>query len=69
MKKVYTLEERNQLYRRVTELEEGLTKDSYLSLSFTEKCDYRDELMELKVQLGKARLWDGDTDDCENCGA
>jgi len=27
----------------------------------------KDQLLEVEKQLGEAKLWDGDVDECENC--
>ncbi len=36
---------------------------------FMRKLELKDEILELEKELGTAKLYDGDSDECEMCGS
>ena len=61
---VITLEKRNELVAEKNQLKSKLEDTN---LSFMDKLELKDQLLEVEKQLGEAKLWDGDVDECENC--
>lgn len=58
------LERRNMLTNKINNLKEELD-----GADFMKKLELKDEILELEKELGTARLYDGDSDDCEMCGS
>ena len=61
---VVTLEQRNAWVQEKNALKEKVASES---LSFMEKIDLKDQILELEKKLGEAKLWDGSVEECENC--
>ena len=61
---VITLEKRNELVAEKNQLKSKLEDTN---LSFMDKLELKDQLLEVEKQLGEAKLWDGDVDERENC--
>lgn len=58
------LERRNMLTNKINSLKEELD-----GADFMKKLELKDEILELEKELGTAKLYDGDSDDCEMCGS
>ena len=58
------LERRNMLTNKINTLKEELD-----GADFMKKLELKDEILELEKELGTAKLYDGNSDDCEMCGS
>ena len=58
------LERRNLLTDKINSLKSELD-----GADFMKKIDLKDEILELEKELGTAKLYDGNADDCEMCGS
>lgn len=58
------LERRNMLTNKINSLKEELD-----GADFMKKLELKDEILELEKELGTAKLYDGDSDECEMCGS
>ena len=58
------LEYRNKLVLRKLELKDRLSK-----ASFMDAISIKDEILEIELELKEKTLFDGNTEDCENCGS
>lgn len=58
------LERRNLLTNKINELKANLEGADFMT-----KLGLKDEILELEKELGTAKLYDGNSDDCEMCGS
>tara|TARA_B100001094_G_C17705728_1_gene564820 strand:- start:119 stop:304 length:186 start_codon:yes stop_codon:yes gene_type:complete len=58
------LERRNVLTNKINDLKAELE-----DADFMRKLELKDEILELEKELGTAKLYNGDSDDCEMCGS
>ena len=58
------LERRNTLVNKINTLKSELE-----GADFMKKLELKDEILELEKELGTAKLYDGDSDECEMCGS
>ena len=58
------LERRNLLTNKINDLKAELE-----DADFMRKLELKDEILELEKELGTAKLYNGDSDDCEMCGS
>ena len=58
------LERRNLLTNKINDLKAELE-----DADFMRKLELKDEILELEKELGTAKLYSGDSDDCEMCGS
>ena len=58
------LERRNMLTNKINSLKAELD-----GADFMRKLELKDEILELEKELGTAKLYDGDSDECEMCGS
>ena len=58
------LERRNMLTNKINSLKAELEE-----ADFMRKLELKDEILELKKELGTAKLYNGDSDECEMCGS
>ncbi len=58
------LERRNMLVNKINTLKSELE-----GADFMKKLELKDEILELEKELGTAKLYDGDSDECEMCGS
>ncbi|MFT5337621.1 MAG: hypothetical protein ACJAY8_000505 [Sphingobacteriales bacterium] len=61
---VITLEQRNAWVAEKNELKAKLDGED---VPFMEKLEIKDRILELEKNMGEAKLWDGEVDECENC--
>jgi len=58
------LERRNMLTNKINGLKAELE-----GADFMRKLELKDEILELEKELGTAKLYDGNSDECEMCGS
>ena len=58
------LERRNALVNKIKSLKAELEGASFMT-----KIELKDEILEIEKELGTAKLYDGNADDCEMCGS
>tara|TARA_B110000211_G_C13876964_1_gene463398 strand:+ start:387 stop:572 length:186 start_codon:yes stop_codon:yes gene_type:complete len=58
------LERRNALVNKMNSLKADLEGASFMT-----KIELKDEILEIEKELGTAKLYDGNADDCEMCGS
>ena len=58
------LERRNILTDKINNL-----KNKLEGVGFMKKLELKDEILELEKELGTAKLYDGNADNCEMCGS
>ena len=58
------LERRNALVNKINSLKSELEGASFMT-----KIELKDEILEIEKELGTAKLYDGNSDDCEMCGS
>ena len=58
------LERRNALVNKINSLKADLEGASFMT-----KIELKDEILEIEKELGTAKLYDGNADDCEMCGS
>ena len=58
------LERRNLLTNKINDLKAELE-----DADFMRKLELKDEILELEKELRTAKLYNGDSDDCEMCGS
>ena len=58
------LERRNVLTNKINDLKAELE-----DADFMRKLELKDEILEFEKELGTAKLYNGDSDDCEMCGS
>ncbi|MBL57544.1 MAG: hypothetical protein CMP61_10170 [Flavobacteriales bacterium] len=58
------LERRNMLTNKINSLKAELEE-----ADFMRKLELKDEILELEKELGTAKLYNGDSDECEMCGS
>lgn len=58
------LERRNALTNKINSLKAELE-----GADFMKKLELKDEILELEKEMGTAKLYDGNSDDCEMCGS
>jgi hypothetical protein len=58
------LERRNTLVNKMNSLKADLEGASFMT-----KIELKDEILEIEKELGTAKLYDGNADDCEMCGS
>ena len=58
------LEKRNELTNKINKLKSELE-----GAEFMKKLEIKDQILELEKELGTAKLYDGDSDECEMCGS
>ena len=58
------LERRNALVNKIKFLKAELEGASFMT-----KIELKDEILEIEKELGTAKLYDGNADDCEMCGS
>lgn len=61
---VITLEQRNAWVAEKNDLKAKLDG---VDVPFMEKLEMKDRILELEKNMGEAKLWDGEVDECENC--
>lgn len=58
------LERRNLLTNKINDLKSQLEEADFMT-----KLELKDQILELEKELGTAKLYNGDADDCEMCGS